>query len=126
MSVKSNVSLPVHEQAGLVYQQDKQQLCVPTPLPNPSFSETSTHPNSWEGRERCEGDLSGPELSLDEVNEKVYIADYYNNRVQVLSFQGKFLAQFGKEVLSNPCRISVTEDHSFVTDTLMTRFIPVL
>ena len=82
MSLKSNVNLPVHEQAGLVYQQAKQQLCVPTPLPNlvlllplpppPSvhgptvrgarpagsaglLPEASTHPDSWEERERCEG-----------------------------------------------------------------------
>ena len=39
-------------------------------------------------------------LSLDEVNEKVYIADCWNRRVQVLSFQGEFLSHFGEEVLS--------------------------
>ena len=55
-------------------------------------------------------------LSLDEVNKKVYIADWDNSRVQVLSFQGEFLAQFGKEVLYQPWGISVTEDHIFVTD----------
>ena len=54
--------------------------------------------------------------SLDEVNEKVYIADTNNKRVQVLSFQGEFLSHFGGEVLSEPWGISVRGDHIFVTN----------
>ena len=139
---RSNINLPTHEQAVLVYQQAKQQLCVPTPLPNLSFScptlsllqsqieqfgevvqleaphySQKTQPILTAGM-KGEGDkqLNGCGLSLDEVNEKVYIADCENSRVQVLSFQGEFLSHFGEEVLSLPCGISVTDDHIFVTD----------
>ena len=140
---RSNINLPTHEQAVLMYQQAKQQLCVPTPLPNLSFScptlsllqsqieqfgevvqleaphySQKTQPILTAGM-KGEGDkqLNGAGLSLDEVNEKVYIADWGNSRVQVLSFQGEFLSHFGEEVLSKPWGISVTDDHIFVADS---------
>ena len=139
---KVNINLPAHEQAGLVYEQYKQQLCVPTPLPNLSFScptlsllqsqieqfgevvqlevphySQKTQPILTAGT-KGKGDkqLDGAGLSLDEVNEKVYIADCGNSRVLVLSFQGEFLSHFGEEVLSRPCGISVTDNHILVTD----------
>ena len=139
---KVNINLPTHEQAGLVYEQAKQQLCVPTPLPNLSFScptlsllqtqieqfgevvqleaphySQKSQPILTAGT-RGEGDkqLDGRGLSLDEVNEKVYIADWGNRRIQVLSFQGEFLSHFGEEVLSLPWGISVTDNHILVTD----------
>ena len=46
----------------------------------------------------------------------MYIADTYNYRIQVLSFQGEFLSHFGEEVLIRPWGISVSDDHIFVTD----------
>ena len=142
MSLKSNINLPVHKQAGLMYQQAKQKLCVRTPLPNLSFScptlsllqsqieqfgavvqlkvpkySDKKQPILTAGkREKGEKELDSRGLSLDEVNEKIYIADTYNQRVQVLSFQGEFLSHFGEEVLCKPWGISVSEDHIFVTD----------
>ena len=137
---KLNINLPAHEQAGLVYEQYKQQLCVPTPLPNLSFScptlsllqtqieqfgevvqleaphySQKTQPILTAGTER-KGDkqLYGTGLSLDEVNEKVYIADCGNHRVQ--AFQGEFLSHFGEEVLYRPWGISVTDNHIIVTN----------
>ena len=55
-------------------------------------------------------------LALDEISQKVYIADYGNNCVKVLSFQGEFLTQFGQDVLRRPYGIAVTEEFIFVTD----------
>ena len=145
---KVNINLPAHEQAGLLYEQYKQQLCVPTPLPNLSFScptlsllQTQieqfgevvqleaphyfqkTQPILTAGT-YVKGDkqLYGMGLSLDEVNGKVYIADWGNSRVQVLSFQGEFLSHFGEEVLSSPRGISVTDNHILVTDWNHTLF----
>ena len=142
MSLKSNINLPVHEQAGLMYQEAKQKLCFPTPLPNLSFSSPTLsllqsqieqfgevvqlkapkysekkQPILTAGKKgKGEKELNGIGLSLDEVNEKVYIADYSNHLVQVLSFQGEFLSHFGEEVLSQPWGISVSDDYIFVTD----------
>ena len=137
-----NINLSTHEQARLLYEHAKQQLCASTPLPNLSFSSPTlsllqsqieqfgevvqrkaplysqkqqpilTAGMIGEGKKQ----LDGRGLSLDEVNEKVYIADFVNSRVQILSFQGEFLTSFGEEVLSGPYGIMVTDDHIFVTD----------
>ena len=55
-------------------------------------------------------------LALDEVNQLVYIADRFNSRIQVVSFEGKFLKRFGQDILKRPCGIAVAEDCVFVTD----------
>ena len=62
-------------------------------------------------------ELKYPEgLALDEITQKVYIVDYDNSCVKVLSFQGEFLTQFGQDVLRRPYGIAVTEEFIFVTD----------
>ena len=38
-------------------------------------------------------------LALDEVNQLIYIVDRNNRRIQVLSFEGKFLKRIGQDVL---------------------------
>ena len=142
MSLKSNINLPIQEQAVSMFQEAKQKLIVPTPLPNLSFScptlsllqsqieqfgevvqlkapnySVKKQPILTAGKKGTgEKELNGCGLSLDEVNEKVYIADFNNHRVQVLSFQGEFMSHFGEKVLSNPWGISVSDDYIFVTD----------
>ena len=142
MSSKSNINLPVQEQAVFLFKEAKQRLCVRTPLPNLSFSCPTLSPLQSQieqfgevvqlkapkysekkqpiltaGKKgKGEKELYGCGLSLDEVNEKVYIADTNNQRIQVLSFQGEFLSHFGKEALFSPWGISVSEDYIVVTD----------
>ena len=142
ISLKSNINLHVQEQAVSVFQEAKQKLCVPTPLPNLSFScptlsllqsqieqfgevvqlkapkySVKKQPIVTVGTQgEGEKELDGCGLSLDEVNEKIYITDTGNHRIQVLSFQGEFLSHFGEKVLSNPWGISVSDDHIFVAD----------
>ena len=55
-------------------------------------------------------------LALDEISQKVYIADCGNRCVKVLSFQGEFLTQFGQGVLGKPWGIAVTEEFIYVID----------
>ena len=145
LSMKVNLNLPVHEQARIVYQQAKQQLSVPTPFPNLSFScpnlsfvlsqistfgevEQLQAPDYLEKREpvivmgkngKGEKEIDGCGLTLDEQNHEVYIADFNNSRVQVISFQGEFLSKFGNEILDRPWGIAVTESHIYVTDTYL-------
>ena len=56
-------------------------------------------------------------LSIDETNELIYIADFNNSRVQVMSFKGKFVTSFGQEILKGPWGIAVTGEDILVTDT---------
>ena len=62
-------------------------------------------------------------LALDEPNLLIYIADWSNSRIQVVSFAGKFLKRFGQGILKSPYGIAVTEDNVFVTDYSLHAFI---
>ena len=55
-------------------------------------------------------------LYFDEDTQRIYIADFGNSRVQVMSQQGEFIKSLGQDVLQLPWGISVNKDHIFVTD----------
>lgn len=51
------------------------------------------------------------------VNDSIYVADAYNNRIQVFDAQGKWLFEFGKEERMNAATgLHVSDDQVFVTD----------
>jgi len=51
------------------------------------------------------------------VNDKIYVADAYNNRVQVFDYNGNVLKVIGnKEKINVAMGIEVTDDNIFVTD----------
>ena len=66
---------------------------------------------------KADNELNARSLALDELNQLIYIADWGNRRVQVLSFDGNLLTRFGLGILKRPFGIAVTEDNVFVTDT---------
>ena len=66
------------------------------------------------GKGNNELDATG--LFFDEDTQRIYIADYMNSRVQVMSLRGEFITSFGQDVLMYPSGISVNTDHIFVTD----------
>ena len=49
-------------------------------------------------------------------NESIYIADTFNNRIQIFSTAGKFVAEFGKEQLDRPYSIALNDKWVFVSD----------
>ena len=49
-------------------------------------------------------------------NESIYIADTGNNRIQIFSTAGKFVAEFGKEQLISPHSIALSDKWVFVSD----------
>ena len=142
LSLKVNENKEYHQQATDIYKERIQQLETPTKLPLPFLScptlnELTTAIAEFGEVNECKLDYSlkkhpvlavGKEgrddnelfyaagLALDEVNQLIYIADYYNKRIQIVSFEGKFLMRFGQDVLEGPCGIAVTEDNVFITD----------
>ena len=142
MSLKVNKNIPIHQQATRVYQEGLDSLETPTKLPYPLFQcETLTTLQSavsefgdvleWEvpnyslkkepiltaGKKgKGKKELAAAGLFLDEDTQQIYIADYGNSRVQVMSLQGEFITSFGQDVLQGPWGISVNKDHIFVTD----------
>ena len=55
-------------------------------------------------------------LSTDESNNYIYICDYSNNRIQILSENLQYKSQFGKDTLYHPRGITLYKDNIFVLD----------
>ena len=137
MSIKVNRNIKFHQQAKEAYQQGlkKQEpaatfLCptfrcqrmdtiremiaelgeiVPCEIPNYSLKKD---PILTAGKlEYAKG------IAFDDTNELMYIADYGNRRVQMVSLKGEIVAQFGNDSLMNPWGIAVTDEYIFVADT---------
>ena len=145
VSIKVNVILETQEKAIQVYLDQMERHQTPTKLPHPFFScPTLLHLQTqiaefgevreWEldyslkkqsvlavGKEGTASDeLYWPRgLALDEPNQLIYIADFFNSRIQVVSFSGKFLKRFRQGILIQPWGIAVTEDNIFVTDFML-------
>ena len=141
ISMKVNVNLEVQEKVIQVYQDEMEQHQTPTKLPHPFFSyPTLLHLQTqiaefgevreWEldyslkkqpvlsvGKQgKANDELYLPRgLALDEPNQLIYIADW-DNRIQVVSFAGKFLERFGQGIFKEPWGIAVTEDNVYVTN----------
>ena len=67
-----------------------------------------------EGEEK--GELNFPSGLTFYRNGSIYIADTFNNRIQIFSTAGKFIAEFGKEQLNRPHSIALNEKWVFVSD----------
>ena len=140
--IKVNVNLETHEKAIQVYQDQMERHQTPTKLPTPLFTcPTLYHLQTqiaefgevteWEldyslkkqpvlavGKEgKANNELNWSRgLALDEPNQLIYIADWKNSHIQVVSFDGKFLKRFGQGMLEQPWGITVTENNVFVID----------
>ena len=56
-------------------------------------------------------------IVFDSVRDEVYVCDYSNSRIQVLSSEGVYLRQFGRDHLTEPHGICLSQKgESFVTD----------
>ena len=142
LNLKENENKEFHQQTTDIYKERIQQLETPAKLPLlflscPTLNELTTAIAEFGEVKECKLDYSlkkqpvlavGKEgsddnelrratgLALDEVNQLIYIADCFNSRIQVVSFEGIFLKRFGQDVLQGPWGIAVTEDDVFVTD----------
>ena len=142
-NLKVNENKEYHQQATDIYKERIQQLETPTKLllpflSCPTLNELRTAIAEFGEVKECKLDYSlkkqpvlavgqygsndnelfyATGLALDEVNQLIYIADWRNERIQVVSFEGKFLKRFGQDILNKPWSIAVTEDNVFVTDS---------
>ena len=145
LSLKVNVNLSIHKQATDIYKQGMEQLEVHTKLPCPHFNCPTLHKLQsiiaefgdvleWEVPDyslkkkpfqtagklgKGINELKAMGLAIDESNKLIYIADFDNKRVQVVSFKGEFVKRFGTDKLRKPWGIALTNDHIYVTDTLL-------
>ena len=55
-------------------------------------------------------------LTIDELNGSIYVSDYDNNRIQILSQDFRFIFQFGKDILKSPRDVKLSKEYIFVLD----------
>ena len=55
-------------------------------------------------------------LTIDESNGNIYVSEYSNNRIQILSQNFSFISQFGKDTLKCPCDVKLSKEYIFVLD----------
>ena len=66
---------------------------------------------------RGNGEFIGPSgLSIHRATNEVFVADYSNSRIQILTAEGEYLRSFGTDHLKEPHGICVSQDGVFVTD----------
>ena len=122
LSLKVNINIPVHQKAADAYEQGLQQLEIPSKLPCPLFTCPTLHKLEsliaefgevieWEVPEYSLKrepvltagklgtgltELKAMGLAIDESNEFIYLADFGNKRVQVVSFKGDFIKRLDR------------------------------
>ena len=142
MSLKVNINLPIHQQATAQYKQGLKQLETPTKLPYPIFKCPKLQElqsimtefgevREWEVPDYSlkkepivtagklgndDNELNAAGIAIDEDNKLIFIADWRNSRVQIVSFEGLFMTRFGKDTLKSPWGITVSDEHVFITD----------
>ena len=145
LSLKVNIGIRVHQQAADAYMQGLQQLETPTKLPCPHFTCPTLHKleslisefgevidrelpdyslkkepvltaGKWGTGSK---ELNSRGLAIDKSNELIYIADYENKRVQIVSFKGNFIKRFGQDKLMRPWGITITSEYIYVTDIVL-------
>ena len=144
LSLKVNENIDLQQQTTDLYKERMKHLQTPTELPLPFFScstlsrletqiaefgEVKECKLNYslkkrpvlavgkEGRGKGNNALSYPSaVALDESNQLIYIAEWDNERIQVVSMTGKFLTRFGQGILVSPWGIAVTKDNVFVTE----------
>ena len=55
-------------------------------------------------------------LTIDESNGDIYVSDYSNNRIQILSQDFRFISEFGKDILISPRNVKLSKEYIFVLD----------
>ena len=55
-------------------------------------------------------------LTIDESNRNIYVSDYSNNRIQILSQDSRFISEFGKDILKQPLNVKLSKEYIFVLD----------
>ena len=137
---KANFKLPRHHSISELYIQGVEGLDTPTKLLHPIFQCTSLKTLQslinqfgdvleWEvpdytakskpirtSKLQSDGNISATGLALDELNQRIYVTDNMSRQVQVVSFQGDLITEFGQNILECPWGVAVSQGHVFITD----------
>ena len=63
------------------------------------------------------GEFSNPRgVVIDNDNQRMFIADCYNSRIQVWSLEGDYLSEFGGDILKGPWEIVLCDNSIYISD----------
>ena len=63
------------------------------------------------------GEFTNPRgVVIDNNNQRIFIADFNNSRIQVWSLEGIYLSEFGREVLNGPWEIVLCNHSIYISD----------
>ena len=74
------------------------------------FHQNGQHQYSFGSSGNCPGQFRYPDQICIAPDGLVYVTDRENDRVQVFEQDGKFIREFGSDVLKSPRGIAVTKD----------------
>ena len=64
-----------------------------------------------------QGEFSDPRgVVIDNDNQRMFIADGNNSRIQVWSLEGDYLSEFGGDILKNPWEIVICDHSIYISD----------
>ena len=65
------------------------------------------------------GEFSNPRgVVIDNDNQRMFIADLSNSRIQVWSLEGDYLSEFGGDILKGPWEIVLCDNSIYISDFL--------
>ena len=63
------------------------------------------------------GEFTSPKgVVIDNYNQRIFIADKYNSRIQVWSLEGDYLSEFGRGILQWPWGIVIFDNSIYISD----------
>ena len=65
---------------------------------------------------KCNNELIARGLAIDEEAKRIFVADWLNQCIQIVNFDGKCFKNFGQENLTTPWGIDVTHEYIYVSD----------
>ena len=140
MNLKFNPNISLLQSSLTGYKQEQRILETTTELPHAFFScntlselrtqiaefgqvkecvdySLKNHPVLAIGkRGSANNELRARGLAICDTNGLIYVADYENRRVQIISYEGKFLRRFGQDILRGPWGIATAMRSIYVTD----------
>ena len=63
------------------------------------------------------GEFTNPRgVVIDNENQRIFIADCSNSRIQVWSLEGEYLSEFGRDILNGPWEIVLCDHSIYISD----------
>ena len=63
------------------------------------------------------GEFTSPRgVVIDHDNQRIFIVDMSNSRIQVWSMEGDYLSEFGKDILQSPWEIVIFDNSIYISD----------